>query len=500
MSELETVMKAKMNVTGPATAELEAPGLSPVTVIGTEAIRQTFDEKTIRQALNARFSPGVTEVVLNPDAHVGYGAPIGCVMVSPDHIYPGPVGVDVKCSMSLMQFGLPQEEIMDKRVRRALINAICARTPTGPGRGQRSVPKSRPISLDLATRAIIEGPTQKICEEMKIPFEWTQRCEDAFHFGHDHSAEALAVRLEKILSEKYLVNFKEKMQQLGSYGGGNHFGECEITQIENNDRARNCAETFGLKDGYVSFLSHCGSRGFGNIVATEQFRILREHFKKTGTPFPGNDSHLVYARCGSHEGNDYLDDMALAANFATVNHLLINSLVLEAFQEVFPDIQVKFVYLISHNIVRREVLDGQSMLIHRKGATRAFPAHHPGLEGSPFEATGHPILLPGNPVGGSAVMVADPGARLSCFSINHGAGRMLGRKEAIRTLDQKRVNNEFDDSDILVNCRNYPLDESPCAYKNFDEVLESVKQAGLASVVARLKARFVIKDGDAPDD
>ena len=493
-------MNAKMNITGSATAELEAPGLSPITVIGTEAIRQTFDKATINQVLNARYSPGVTQVVLNPDAHVGYGVPIGCVMVSPDHIYPGPVGVDIKCSMSLMQFDLPQEEINDKRIRRALINAICARTPTGPGKGQRSVPKSRLIQTDLATRAIIEGPTPQICEEMKIPFEWTQRCEDAFHFGHDRTSKSLAARLEKIKKEKYLANFEEKMQQLGSYGGGNHFGECEITQVENTDRAQNCAEVFGLKNGCVSFLSHCGSRGFGNIIATEQFRILREQFQKTGTPFPGGDSHLVYARCGSHEGNDYLDDMALAANFATVNHLLINALVQEAFQEIFPEIKTKFVYLISHNIVRREILDGQPMLIHRKGATRAFPAHHPGLSGSPFEATGHPILLPGNPVGGSAVMVAEPGARLSCFSINHGAGRMLGRKEAFRTLNQKRVDSEFDDFDILVNCRNYPLDESPCAYKDFNEVLESVKQAGLASVVARLKARFVIKDGDAPDD
>lgn len=487
-------------ITGPATAELAVEGLSPIKVIGTEKIRTGFEDSTIKQVINARNSPGVTEVVLNPDAHVGYGAPIGCVMVSPDYIYPAPVGVDVKCSMSMLQFDLPEEEIRDKRVRRSLIDAICARTPTGAGQGQRNVPKSRLIPLDLAVRAIIEGPTAEICELMSIPFEWTERCEDAFHQGHDHSTDALAHRLEKIRGEKNLANFNEKMQQLGSYGGGNHFGECEITQVAPNDRARRCADVFKLQNGHVSFLSHCGSRGFGNILATEQFRILRERFKSTGTPFPGGDSHLVYARCGSHEANDYLDDMALAANFATVNHLLINSLVAEAFQEIFPDIAVSFVYLISHNIVRRESLDGQSVLVHRKGATRAFPAGHPGLAGTPFETTGHPILLPGNPVGGSAVMTAEPGARLSCFSINHGAGRVLGRKEAFRRLDQKSVNLEFDDSDILTNCRNYPLDESPDAYKNFDEVLTSVQEAGLASVVARLKARFVIKDGDKPDD
>ncbi|MBR5627060.1 MAG: RtcB family protein, partial [Thermoguttaceae bacterium] len=395
-----------LKITGDATAEIEVQGHSPITVIGTEKIRQTFDKATIQQAVNARCSPGVTDVVLNPDAHVGYGAPIGCVMVSPDYVYPGPVGVDVKCSMSLIQFDLPAEEIQNIKVRRSLIETICDRTPTGPGQGQRNVKKPRLVSLDIAKRAIIEGPCPEICDVLKIPYEWTQRCEDSFHLGHDRSRDALRNRLENILDKNHIEFFDKKMSQLGSYGGGNHFGECEITQVEDNERARKCAEVFGLKDGCVSFLSHCGSRGFGNVMATEQFRILRKWFQKTKTPFPGGDSHLVYAKCGSSECNDYLDDMALAANFATVNHLLINSLVLEAFQEVFPGIQANFVYLISHNIVRREILDGRSVLVHRKGATRAFPANHPGLQGTPFESTGHPILLPGNPVGGSAVMVA----------------------------------------------------------------------------------------------
>src|SRR5208337_3244944 len=121
--------------TGEATAMLPAGRARPITVIGTEAIRATFDDKTLEQALNARLAPGVTEVVLNPDAHVGYGAPIGCVMVSPTHIYPGPVGVDIKCSMSLLQFDLPATAVAERRVRRALIKAICERTPTGPGHG-----------------------------------------------------------------------------------------------------------------------------------------------------------------------------------------------------------------------------------------------------------------------------------------------------------------------------------------------------------------------------
>jgi len=194
--------------------------------------------------------------------------------------------------------------------------------------------------------------------------------------------------------------------------------------------------------------------------------------------------------------------MALGANFATVNHLLINALVLEAFQEIIPGVKGSLVYFISHNIARKELLpDGRGGFagegwVHRKGATRAFPAGHPSLTETVFAETGHPILLPGNPCAGSVIMVADPGAEKSAYSVNHGAGRCMGRKAADRALDQKTVDDEFTTNDILTNCRLYPKDEAPAAYKDFDAVLDSVKAAGLASEVARLKARFVIKDSD----
>jgi tRNA-splicing ligase RtcB len=174
--------------------------------------------------------------------------------------------------------------------------------------------------------------------------------------------------------------------------------------------------------------------------------------------------------------------------------------VLEAFQAVFPAVAGRLVYFISHNIARREQLAGEPMWVHRKGSTRAFPAGHPELAGTPFADTGHPILLPGNPQAGSVVMVADPGAALTLYSVNHGAGRALGRKQAIRQLDQDAIDRSFAERDILTNTRVYPRDEAPAAYKDFEEVLSSVKLAGLASEVARLEARFVIKDGAPADD
>ena len=183
-----------------------------------------------------------------------------------------------------------------------------------------------------------------------------------------------------------------------------------------------------------------------------------------------------------------------------MNHLVINSLVAEAFAEVLPGVAARFVYFVSHNFVRREILDGAPVYVHRKGATRAYPANHFALKDTPFATTGHPILLPGNPTQGSSVMVALDGAKASCYSINHGAGRALGRREAVRTLDQKQIDAELADADVLTNCRQYPKDEAPAAYKDFNEVLRSVEEAGLAREVARLKAVFVIKDADKADD
>lgn len=490
--------------TGEATAMLPLRGgrEKPITVIGTEAIRATFDELTVRQAINSRLAAGVSDLVLNPDAHCGYGAPVGCVLSSPSHIYPGPVGVDIKCSMSLLQLDLPAEAVADRKTRRTLIEAICERVPTGPGRGQRHVPHARHVDATLGRRAAVEGASHAVCKALGIPPHWAQRCEDATHRGHDDTVDVLANRLDELLITGAFPKFEDKVRQLGSYGGGNHFGECEVVHVMDNERARTVANTFGLRDGRVAFLSHCGSRGFGHNLAMGQFKALQSMFERWNIPLPGGDRELVYAPLGTPEADAYINDMSLGANFATVNHLLINALVLDAFQQVMPGVTGELVYFISHNIARKEVVPHSNRLewVHRKGATRAFPAGHHGLKDTPFADTGHPILLPGNPQAGSSVMVANAGAAVANYSVNHGAGRMMGRRHAIRTLDQKSIDASFETCDILTNCRQYPRDEAPAAYKDFNEVLRSVELAGLASEIARLKARFVIKDAAKADD
>src|SRR3569833_1171040 len=166
--------KAVIQETGEATGFIPAPGNQgkPITVIGTAAIRQGFDAMCLQQALNSRGAPGVTDLVLNPDAHAGYGAPVGCVLVSPTHVYPGPVGVDIKCSMSLLQLDLPAEAVADKTVRRALINAIVERTPTGAGKGQRNVKKGRNVIVVLGRFVAIDGASEGVCRDLGIFFVW----------------------------------------------------------------------------------------------------------------------------------------------------------------------------------------------------------------------------------------------------------------------------------------------------------------------------------------
>lgn len=489
-------MNVPVKEIGPAIGSLEAAPGKDITVIGTERIVRAFDPTCIAQAINSRCAPGVSRLVLNPDAHSGYGAPVGSVMISPTHVYPGPVGVDIKCSMSLLQLDAPAEAIADRTVRRKLIAAVTERTPTGAGRSQRSAPKARIIDPAIARRAVIEGASPEVCRGMGIPPEWAARCEDASHVGHDETATSLDARLERLEAEDHLHHLDRKLSQLGSYGGGNHFGEANTVTVARSEVARRAAACFGLRDGCVAFLSHCGSRGFGHALAQNQFRSLQQGFQAEGTPFPGGDRELVYAELGTDAANAYLDDMALGGNFATLNHLLINSLVLEAFQEVLPGTRGELVYFISHNIARLEEVDGARAWVHRKGATRAFPAHHPALANTPYADIGHPILLPGNPEAGSVVMVAKPTADISAYSVNHGAGRALGRRAAQRTLDQRAVDTALDRLDILSNCRTYPIDEAPAAYKDFSEVVRSVELAGLAEIVATLRARFVIKDGD----
>ena len=161
-----------------------------------------------------------------------------------------------------------------------------------------------------------EGASKTVCDMLGVPRQWRHRCEDAFPLGHDDTADALYNRLDQLIETGQFPAFGNKVSQLGSYGGGNHFGECEVVKIDDDDRARTVAESFGLKDSHVAFLSHCGSRGFGHNLAMGQFKSLQQRFRDWAIPFPGNDRELCYAPLGTPEADAYIDDMSLGANYA----------------------------------------------------------------------------------------------------------------------------------------------------------------------------------------
>lgn len=467
---------------------LPISGRKPVRLIANDTILAAFDDKVFEQAVNTAEAPGVEQVIVNPDGHAGYGCPVGSVVITDGYVYPGPVGPDICCSMSYLQMDLDDAAIADKATRRALIKAICERIPTGMGNGNAT--KARRFDIrDLECIPSL-GAIKPLLERLGLPAHWRDSLEQIQSGGEDSQA-----RIERVdYHRKHNPRFLAKLTQIGSYGGGNHFGEAQSVSI--TPGMEDIAAHFGVLGGKVGFLSHCGSRGFGFQLAASHFKGLEAHFRQWGIPLPGGEKELVYAPVDSPEGQAYLLDMYLGANFATVNHLLINAYVLEAFQEVIPGVKGDLVYHVSHNIGREEVVEGKVRWVFRKGATRAFPAGHHDLKDTRFYGTGHPIVLPGNPTSGSYVMVGAEGAYKTAYSINHGAGRAMGRNHAKRTLVQKDVDAGMLAADILYNGRSYPIDESPAAYKDFEQVTKSIEQAGLAKTVAKLSARFVIKDND----
>lgn len=449
-------------------------GKSPV--IGDDEIRETFCDRTLEQAEAAANAPGVSKFILNPDAHLGYGVPVGSVLVSDSHVYPAPVGVDIKCSMSLLQTDVPAEVF--ETVRGRVFAEVRKRVVTGAGHARPEIETDPQYLYSMGRAALQHGG-----RFVDAPESWLERCEDVSHGNPDPIIDRIYTFMEEV------PNLYDKMLQLGTLGGGNHFLEANITEVAD------CPDSFGLRDGCLSFLTHCGSRGIGNILAAQQMAKLQQHFETWRIPFPGGDRSMVYAPVDSFEAESYLLDMAIGANFATANHLFINKLIADAVRAVLPGSECDLVYLVSHNIIREEVVGGRPQLVHRKGATRAFPAGHPELAGTPFADSGHPILLPGNSIDGSVVMVAAENASLTAYSVNHGAGRCLGRRQAKQTLNQESVDRGLRDADVLHSGgEHYPIDEAPDAYKDFGAVIRSVEGAGLARTTARLRPRFVLKD------
>jgi tRNA-splicing ligase RtcB len=420
-----------------------------VRVFMTESLWAELEEDIGPQIGNARRFPGVLDVAVTPDAHIGYGVPVGCVMATSGTLAMGPVGYDIGCGVAVLRSDVPRERADPEHVRE-FSRQVMERVGLGAGsRGQRVSPERFQEVVRGGAEAL--GVRRGTAERDRIPVD------DAWDIPKASRA------------------FRGQLQ-LGSLGGGNHFIELQ----HDGERL------------YVMF--HTGSRGFGHGLASYYFELAKEELG-----LRRGEMDLGYFRPESKHWRDYKNAVAAGGNFAIANRLMIGREVGRAFGEVFGE-EPELVYEISHNLVQEERhpdLFPGPVWVHRKGATRALPAGHALLEGTRWETTGHPVLIPGSMGDSSFILRPRPGAARSLYSVNHGCGRRKSRSAARRDITQAAADEQMRELGVLVNAGGHvPVDESPDCYKPADEVIRSVVEAGLAEVETRLRPLASIKGND----
>lgn len=437
----------------------------------SDELYQTSEEQLWSQLANGASYEGVIGAYAMPDVHTGYGVPVGCVLVTEDTIIQAGSGYDISCGVVYMKVsGVSAKGLRGKHQRGRWVREVEKRVATGMG-------SQRPELMPKFTQDKAEEVLRYGAKALGVPADLCER--QFIRIPEDTDL----TRIEKAHSKV--------LNQLGSVGGGNHFIEMQV------DR----------DTGEVFVMVHCGSRGYGWQTA--------EHFFFAGAELrglPKNRRGDSWLRADEPLGKDYWAMHNSAANFAVANRHIIVQGVREALQEVFgADGEVY--YEISHNLVQQETLvlpDGTTKkgFVHRKGATRAFPAGHPDLVGTKWAATGHPCLIPGSMYAGAAILFPEQGAYKSACSVNHGSGRTMARNVAKRKLAHKQayIDNEmrtvqrtFGDvqiEGIVGNTRKTPLDECGHVYKDLDKVLEVLETTGIARVAHRLYPVANIKGTD----
>lgn len=437
----------------------------------SDTLYAASEENCWTQAMSAASYEGVTGVYLMPDTHVGFGIPIGCVIVTEDTILQAGSGYDISCGVLYLKVpGLKAAGVRGKYERERWIREVEKRVATGVGSNRPKLMQNisnRKADEILRYGAKALGVSADLCERQYIDVP------DDIDFK----------KIEKA--------YDKVVPQLGSVGGGNHFIEMQV------DR----------DTGDVWIMVHCGSRGYGWQTANHFFY---EGAKERG--LASNRREESWLRFSEPLGKEYWAHHNSAANFAVANRHLIVHGIREATQEVYNS-DVELYYEISHNLVQREKLmlpDGSwtEGFVHRKGATRAFPAGHPDLVGTVWEETGHPCCIPGSMMSGAAILFPAEGAYKSACSVNHGSGRVMGRGDATRKLKHrqdkideematvKRTFNGVQIEGIVGNHKHTPLDECGHVYKDLDEVLSVLEDEGIARVANRLYPICNIKGTD----
>jgi tRNA-splicing ligase RtcB len=448
-----------------------------------ELLDHIKNDKSINQVANVASLPGIVgRSLAMPDMHQGYGFPIGGVAAfDPDQgvVSPGGVGYDINCGVRLLRSSFTREEVMGEMEN--LVNTLFANVPSGVGSKQRN----RKLDKRELKRVLQKGA------------QWA--VQNGFGTGNDllHIEESGCLQWAdpEAVSDRAL---DRGQAQLGTLGSGNHFVEIGFVEtIFQEDLARG----IGLFPGQATIIIHTGSRGLGHQVCGDFLRLLQHASKKYGFDLP--DRELCCAPVHSSEGREYLAAMAAAANFAFANRQLITDAVRHTFEQVFglgaSKMGLELVYDVCHNIAKFETheVNGrkQELLVHRKGATRAFPAHHPKVPEA-YRQTGQPVLIPGDMGRYSYVLVGTDRALQETFgSTCHGAGRLLSRHAAKKAAKGHNVVRELADMGVIVRSagRATLVEEIPDAYKDVEDVVRVVHEAGIARKVARLRPLGVIK-------
>ncbi|AWR95030.1 RtcB family protein [Acidianus brierleyi] len=456
----------------------------PVTIFADDVlIDKMKQDLTLKQATNVACLPGVQEsVYVLPDGHQGYGFPIGGIAataIDEDGVVsPGGIGYDINCGVRLLRTNLDFNDVKPKL--KDLVEEIHKNVPSGVGSEGR---------VKLSLQELDEVLSRGVDWAISKGYGWSEDMEHIEQKGSWNIADPSKV--SKVAKQR-------GAGQLGTLGAGNHFLEVQVVDKIYDE---NVAKTLGIThEGQVTVMIHTGSRGLGHQIASDYLQIMERAMKKYNINVP--DRELAAIPFNSREGQDYFHAMVAGANFAWSNRQLITNWVRESFERVFntsaDKLDLQLVYDVAHNIAKIEEYDingkRKKVLVHRKGATRAFP---PGSPEIPVDhrSIGQVVLIPGSMGTASYVMVGIPEGRRTWYTAPHGAGRWMSREAAVRNYPANNVVENLEEKGIIVRAatRRVIAEEAPGAYKDVDRVAKVADEVKIAKLVMRLRPIGVTK-------
>jgi tRNA-splicing ligase RtcB (3'-phosphate/5'-hydroxy nucleic acid ligase) len=469
MSELRQVDEVLWEIPAETRPDMRVPAR---VFADAELLDAIAGDQSLEQLENVATLPGVVDAAYAmPDIHQGYGFPVGGLAATelPDGVVsPGGVGYDINCGVRLLAAPFSADELGARR--EPLVHEIARAVPAGAGKDSGRA--RGPSELD---RVLAEG-ARVVGSEDDVERTESEGCLP----GADPAA----------VSERAK---QRGADQLGTMGSGNHFVEVQRVERVLDHQA---AEAYGLYEGQVTILVHSGSRGLGHQVCSDYVRTMDAVLGRYGIELP--DRQLSCAPASSTEGQGYLAAMAAAANFAWANRQEIANRIREAIERVLgrqAAAETRQVYDVAHNVAKRELHHGREVLVHRKGATRAFPAGSDEIPGV-YRDAGQPVFIPGSMGTSSFVLAGEPGAMERSFGTTcHGAGRSLSRTAARKRIQGAELRKQLEAQGIVVRSPSNKglAEEAPFAYKDVERVVAVVERAGLARRIAQLRPIGVVK-------